>query len=198
MTEDVVTRQKTRVGTPAELAASREARGMSQIDISRRIKLQVRQVVALEEGQWDALPGRAFVRGALRSYGRLLDVDVGPLLESIGGFAEPSQVSVMQPLDASSSRSHGRGFNGGGRASPMLWVVAGLIGVVAVVVYFGSGEDAARIRSWLPDVGRPADGAANTAPAASPPTVAGSPSAPTGSGPAASTAPADAAGQGMP
>jgi cytoskeleton protein RodZ len=143
-------RQKTQVATPSELAAAREARGMSQLDISQRIKLQVKQVNALEEGQWEALPGRSFVRGALRSYGKLLDVDVAPLLESIGGFAEPAQVQGMQPLDAPISRSSGHGFNGGGRGSPILWVIAGLIGVVALVLYFGSDQDSSRIRSWLP------------------------------------------------
>ena len=49
-------RHKTQVASPAELAAAREARGMSQLDISQRIKLQVKQVNALEEGQWEALP----------------------------------------------------------------------------------------------------------------------------------------------
>ena len=108
MTDDVVTNPRVQVATPAELAAAREARGMSQMDISQRIKLQVRQVNALEEGQWDALPGRSFVRGALRSYGKLLDVDVTALLDSIGGFAEPAQVQAIRPLDASLSRTSGR------------------------------------------------------------------------------------------
>ena len=165
MTEEAVTNQKTQVATPAELAAAREARGMSQVDISQRIKLQVKQVNALEEGQWDSLPGKSFVRGALRSYGKLLDVDVGPLLESIGGFAEPAQVSSMRPLDTSISRSAGLGFNGGGRGSPILWVIAGLIGVVALVLYFGSDGDSSRIRSWLPSGGAPSGTTVDPAPA---------------------------------
>ncbi len=166
MIDEAGARQKTLVGTPAELAAAREARGMSQVDISQRIKLQVKQVSALEEGRWEALPGKSFVRGALRSYGKFLDVDVAPLLESIGGFAEPAQVQGMQPLDAPISRSSGLGFNGGGRGSPILWVIAGLIGVVALVLYFGSDEDASRIRSWLPSGQTPAGTSAEPAPPA--------------------------------
>ena len=167
-------RHKTQVASPAELAAAREARGMSQLDISQRIKLQVKQVNALEEGQWEALPGKSFVRGALRSYGKLLDIDVAPLLESIGGFAEPAQVQGMKPLEAPLSRSSGLGFNGGGRGSPILWVIAGLIGVVALVLYFGSDTDASRIRSWLPSSEKPSGTA--TDPAA--PVTPGSPAAP--------------------
>ena len=100
MTDDLQAKDQVQVATPEELAAAREARGMSQVDISQRIKLQVKQVKALEQGEWDALPGRSFVRGALRSYGKLIDVDVSPLLESIGGFAEPTQVEGITPLDA--------------------------------------------------------------------------------------------------
>jgi cytoskeleton protein RodZ len=167
VTEEVVTRHKAQVATPAELAAAREARGMSQIDISHRIKLQIKQVNALEQGQWHALPGRSFVRGALRSYGRLLDVDVAPLLESIGGFAEPSLAPVLgsQPLDATLSRSSGLGFDGGGRGSPLVWVIACLAGVVGLVLYFGSDQDASRFRSWLPSGDTPSEVAADPAPA---------------------------------
>lgn len=164
MSDEVEIKHKTQVATPADLAAAREARGMSQVDISHRIKLQVRQVNALEEGQWEALPGKSFVRGALRSYAKLLDVDVAPLLESIGGFAEPTQVHGMHALQSSMSRASGHGFNGGGRGSPILWVIAGLVGVVALVLYFGTDQDASRIRSWLPS----ADAPSGAAPAADP------------------------------
>ena len=185
-------RHKAQVASPAELAAAREARGMSQLDISQRIKLQVKQVNALEEGQWEALPGKSFVRGALRSYGKLLDVDVAPLLESIGGFAEPAQVQGMKPLDAPLSRSSGLGFNGGGRGSTILWVIAGLIGVVALVLYFGSDTESSRIRSWLPSSDKPAgtatDPAVPVAPAAPSTPSGGSPS-PAGGDGAAPAAP---------
>ena len=55
---------------------------------------QVRQITALEEGRFDELPGRAFVRAALRNYGQLLGLDVAPLLASVGGHAEPAPLTV--------------------------------------------------------------------------------------------------------
>ena len=195
MTDEGGARQRALVATPEELAAAREARGMSQLDISQRIKLQVKQVNALEEGQWDALPGKSFVRGALRSYGKLLDVDVGPLLESIGGFAEPAQVQGMQPLDTPISRSSGLGFNGGGRGSPILWVIAGLIGVVALVLYFGSDQDSSRIRSWLPSGKTPTESGTEPASPAAPPD--GNP-APAGTGGSSSTGTQGTAGEAKP
>jgi len=160
----VTTKQKESIATAEALAAARESRNLSQVDISQRIKLQVRQVAALEEGRWEALPGKSFVRGALRSYGKLLDVDVAPLLESIGGFAEPAAMhGGARREDAALSRSSGLGFDGGGRGSPILWVIAGLIGVVALVLYFGSDGDLSRLRSWLPSAGSAPAGTAGTA-----------------------------------
>ena len=126
------------VATPGDLVAAREARGMSQIDISQRIKLQIRQVAALEEGSWDLLPGRAFARGALRSYGKLVDADVSPLLDSVG----MADVSAQLPLGAISTRTGPRtsvAIDSGRRARPMLWVIGGLIAVVGLVFYFGAG-----------------------------------------------------------
>lgn len=133
MTDEVIVKQKAVVATAAELAAAREARNMSQVDISQRIKLQVRQVVALEEGRWDALPGRSFVRGALRSYAKLLDVDATPLLESVGGHAEPAVLPVAS--DA------GPGIDASGRGATILWVIVGLVGAVGLVLYFGADRD---------------------------------------------------------
>ncbi len=168
MTDEGASIEKLRVATPSELAAARESRRMSQVDISQRIKLQVKQVNALEEGQWDTLPGKSFVRGALRSYGKLLDVDVDPLLESIGGYAEPAPVQDMRPIDASLSRTSGNGYQGDRRGSPILWVISGLIGVVALVVYFGADQETSPVKSWLPSVTMaPSEPAAGSAPASS-------------------------------
>lgn len=150
------------IATPADLAAAREARGMSQLDISQRIKLQTRQVAALEEGQWDVLPGRAFVRGALRSYAKLIDVDVAPLLESIGGV-QPEPALAAEAASVRGSVGTGMAIDRASRSSPMLWVIGGLIGVVALVLYFGADQDASKLRSWLPNSGQEAQTAGNTA-----------------------------------
>ena len=203
MTDEGASIEKLRVATPSELVAARESRRMSQVDISQRIKLQVKQVNALEEGQWDTLPGKSFVRGALRSYGKLLDVDVDPLLESIGGYAEPAPVQEMRPIDASLSRTAGNGYHGDRRGSPIPWVISGLIGVVALVLYFGADQDTSRVQSWLPSVTMaPSEPTAGTAPAspsstssgAQPPAAASSATQPGSDG--GGTSPVDTAGTG--
>ncbi|KAF1724856.1 helix-turn-helix domain-containing protein [Pseudoxanthomonas japonensis] len=74
---DVVTPQ----GCGEALKAARERAGLSVQEISQRLKMPVRVIQSLEAGQWDQSGGVVFVRGQLRSYGRLLKVDVEPFLQ---------------------------------------------------------------------------------------------------------------------
>jgi cytoskeleton protein RodZ len=56
---------------------------LSISDVARHLKLTPAQVEALEEGAYERLPGRVFVRGFLRNYAKLLGVDPQPLLRRI-------------------------------------------------------------------------------------------------------------------
>ncbi|HYH41397.1 MAG TPA: RodZ domain-containing protein [Burkholderiales bacterium] len=67
----------------ASLAAAREEMNLSISDVARHLKLTTAQVEALEEGAYERLPGRVFVRGFLRNYAKLLGVDPQPLLRRI-------------------------------------------------------------------------------------------------------------------
>ncbi len=59
----------------AELRRLREQKGLSIKDVADRLKLPARQIEALENGLYDGLPEPVFIRGFLRSYGRVLDMD---------------------------------------------------------------------------------------------------------------------------
>lgn len=67
----------------AQLRAAREARGLSVGDVAFSLKLNPRQVEALETDRFDLLPGRAFARGFLKNYARHLELDPRPLLDAI-------------------------------------------------------------------------------------------------------------------
>jgi cytoskeleton protein RodZ len=67
----------------ASLAAAREEMNLSVADVARHLKLTPAQVEALEEGAYERLPGRVFVRGFLRNYAKLLGMDPQPLLRRI-------------------------------------------------------------------------------------------------------------------
>ncbi len=154
--------QNAPVATPEQLAAARERRGLGKGEVAQRLKLHPRQLEALERGDWASLPGRAFVRGCVRSYGRLLGVDVAPLLEAIGGFAEPEELRPSAPLAAPLPRGGGFGFDVEGHRSKLPWAVLGVIGVIAVGLFFGRDGDVSRVSSWIGQGERAADAPSGT------------------------------------
>lgn len=68
-------------GCGEALKQAREQAGLSVQEASTRLKMPVKVLQALEAGQWEQSGGAVFVRGQLRSYGRLLKVDVEPFLQ---------------------------------------------------------------------------------------------------------------------
>lgn len=80
--------QQTALHTIAAGAMLREAReqaGMSLDVVSAQLKLAPRQVKALEDGDFDLLPGRTFVRGFARNYARLVRLDPDTVLGALPG-----------------------------------------------------------------------------------------------------------------
>lgn len=70
-----------------QLRKGRERLGMSVEDVVAKIKLAPRQIVALETDDFQALPETAFLRGFVRSYAKLLQMDAQSLLDALPGAA---------------------------------------------------------------------------------------------------------------
>jgi cytoskeleton protein RodZ len=83
MTQDYYYARNDASAAGAMLAAAREEMNLSVSEVARHLKLSPAQVEALEEGAYERLPGRVFVRGFLRNYAKLLGVDPQPLLRRI-------------------------------------------------------------------------------------------------------------------
>ena len=92
--------QDTSVGDT--LRRTREAQGLSISEVANALKLNPRQIEALESGRFDQLPGLAFTRGFLRNYARLLKIDAAPLL---AGLQAPDAGEPMELAPA--SNAHG-------------------------------------------------------------------------------------------
>ncbi|WP_372013432.1 helix-turn-helix domain-containing protein [Pseudoxanthomonas sp. 10H] len=73
----------------ARLREARTAAGLSLQEVATRLRMPVRVVEALEDGRWQVIGASVFVRGQLRSYARLLGVDVEPFLETDVAPAAP-------------------------------------------------------------------------------------------------------------
>ncbi|MEW6763738.1 MAG: RodZ domain-containing protein [Pseudomonadota bacterium] len=125
-------------GIPGKtLQSQREAMGWSVEQVADQLKLAPRQVVALEAGDYAALPSPAVTRGFVRAYAKLLKIDAAPLVAMIEmnmpaeAQAGASNVRREQrPTSFSESR-----FPVGGKRTR---VPVGLIAGVAVVVAAGA------------------------------------------------------------
>jgi cytoskeleton protein RodZ len=78
------------VSCGARLKQAREAAGLSVEEVSARLKMPVRVIRTLESDDWAPLGAPVFVRGQVRSYARLLNVDVDAWLEQTAPEVAPS------------------------------------------------------------------------------------------------------------
>ncbi|MEO0316318.1 MAG: hypothetical protein RI928_2774 [Pseudomonadota bacterium] len=93
---------------PGELlAARRNELRLTLEEVSQRLKLAPRQITALEANDFGSLPGMASVRGFIRSYARLLELDPALLLAMMSNEANPAAdpIVLRRPLPS-------RGFPG--------------------------------------------------------------------------------------
>jgi cytoskeleton protein RodZ len=71
--------------------------GRTVAEMAQQLKLLPRQIEALEDGRFEALPGPVFVRGFVRNYARALGLDPEPLLEMLGEQDRDREV-VLTPV----------------------------------------------------------------------------------------------------
>jgi len=113
------------------LAAARANLKLSVADVSQQIKYGVKQIAAIEADDYAKLPGTTIVRGMIRSYAKLLQLDPNPLLADLDQRDIPAVVSVDLHTDEQEP------FFEGGKKSNRIYgylSVAALL-AVAVVAY---------------------------------------------------------------
>jgi len=81
-------------GPGRALAAARAGLKLSVADVSQQIKYGVKQIEAIEADDYARLPGTTFVRGMIRSYAKLVQIDPAPLLAQMGRHDTPAAVTV--------------------------------------------------------------------------------------------------------
>ena len=86
----------------AVLHAERRRQNLSIGDVSRHLKLSVRQVEALERDEFTTFGGAVFVHGFLRNYAKLLGIDAVPLIAAADGVLGSSGARVTGDRSARS------------------------------------------------------------------------------------------------
>lgn len=128
----------------ATLRAAREARQLGIADVAQRLKLGMRQIEALENGDWAALPGSTFIRGFVRNYARLLEVDSGPLMGQLDATLEKPAVRLDMPESASGTMPASSAT--AGRRDRSFIVLGLVLATLAGVVYLLLPNDLSALR----------------------------------------------------
>ena len=133
--EEEVVPAKPPVGE--RLRVAREARAMDIDAVASALKLSKRQIEALEAGDWDKLPGHTFIRGFVRNYARVVQLDVESLLADLD--APPPKAPRLDLPNGTATVMPQRGQ---AQKRDYAAVLAGLVLVaIAVVAYFVVPQD---------------------------------------------------------
>ena len=73
-------------------------------DLSDELKISKKFILALEEGDYDSLPGPTYVKGYIRAYSRNLGIDPDLILQSYDAYLNPKK-------ETSKTVKKAQGFN---------------------------------------------------------------------------------------
>jgi len=125
----------------AEIGATlREARMSARIDVSEieaQTKIRAKYLRALENEEWDLLPGPTFVRSFLRTYAQALGLDDKALVDEYRRFYEQPSELEHQPVMSAPRRARPRPGGGGSGPSRGYAIAIGVVGVVIVLLIVG-------------------------------------------------------------
>lgn len=116
-------------GYGARLAWERQRVGLGVTDVAASLRLHPNQVRAIEQEDLTRLPELAYVRGFIRSYARVVNVDPAPILSDLNAKLAPAPVA-----DNSSATNYSM-TRGVAHERTSVWVVAvAVLGLIALGV----------------------------------------------------------------
>ncbi|MDP4028856.1 MAG: DUF4115 domain-containing protein [Gallionella sp.] len=111
------------------LREARERLGLSITDVVNQTKLAPRQIEALEAEDYRNLPEMAFVRGFVRSYAKILQLDEQPLLAALPKTSAPTQPLMPDSVEAPFPDAYAP------RRQNLVWLAIALLLAVLVVAF---------------------------------------------------------------
>ena len=111
----------------------------AKIDINEvevRTKIRAKYLRAIENEEWDLLPGEVYVKSFLRTYGDFLGLDTRQLVDDFRQQYERPSDHELRPI-APPGRDRDRGSRG--RMLPP-WLIIGAVLIVVIVALFAVGK----------------------------------------------------------
>jgi transcriptional regulator with XRE-family HTH domain len=152
-------------------ATLREARMRARIDVSEveaQTKIRAKYLRALENEEWDLLPGPTYVKSFLRTYAEALDLDAKLLVDEYKLRHERLSEVELQPINAAAPGRERRRRTGP-VIPPGAYVVLIIAGLIFVLYLLGSGGDNKPSSADTPAATEPVTTPALTPPANPPP-----------------------------
>jgi cytoskeleton protein RodZ len=143
------------VGTILREARNRRRLELSEVEAATRIRF--RYLRAIEDEEWDVLPGGFYTRGFVRTYASFLGLDGDRLVDDYRESVEPWHRSAEAPQSQTASG----GPSGGSRSVALAALVVLAVIAVAVIAIVaipsgGGGSDTARHRHEVARKPKPA------------------------------------------
>jgi len=151
-------------GCGAMLQLARESSGLSLESVSSQLKIPERALKSIEAEDWEQLGAPVFMRGQLRSYARLLKVDVEPYLQQDRLRAAP----VAELVSHSHVPRYRRMLDGVAKRAVYLVITAAIAVPVWLAVQKQQGSDSSQTTASLDVVPTANPVAPEPAPKASP------------------------------
>ena len=127
------------------LRREREMRGVSLEEISTATRIGVRFLEALENEQWDRLPGGVFNRGFIRAVARFLGLDEDNLVGEYALLTHDNPEKAVWNTAASPGQS---ATDKSSRRRAWVWALLVVLVLLGVGVAWGWLEYGATLRSW--------------------------------------------------
>ena len=134
----------------AVLLGERRRQSLSVGDVSRHLKLSVRQVEALENDDFEVFGGPVFVHGFLRNYAKLLGLDPGKLIEAADRALMPHEDSEAGVKSAAMPSDNPQ------KSVVPLFLIAAIL-IVGVLGWMLTREDPSQVKSVPAETGSNAE-----------------------------------------
>ncbi|WP_245229092.1 helix-turn-helix domain-containing protein [Priestia megaterium] len=121
------------------LRQERESKGLSLEDLQKLTKIQKRYLLGIEEGNYEVMPGKFYVRAFIKQYCEAIGLDIDAIFEEYKSDIPSTQTEDMpQQLSRVRSRKeipqHTKGVTKAYDYLPTVLVVAGVV-VVGIIIW---------------------------------------------------------------
>jgi cytoskeletal protein RodZ len=111
--------------------------GLNETDVSERLHIRVKYITAIEQGQFEAMPGKAYARGYVHTYAEFLGLDAEQVVERCFG------PELAREVQAHSVPESSRRMSGKAMRWPLIAaaIVLGFLGLAALHDTGGVAEE---------------------------------------------------------